>query len=121
MMRGCENHNLEMLIGLLQAFKSVWSHIDPCIHDFSIGEGDFKYDIWVVSLRIIHTMNKSLVQVENDGPIVRVMGRRKINLLAFEKGIGGRIDCVYVLDGLKGLNQMSLVQVILSFRVFLLF
>lgn len=60
---------LEILTGLLQTLQSIWSDVDTgADHLFLmmlIREVYLKYDIGIVFLYIIYTMNQSFIHVKN--------------------------------------------------------
>lgn len=65
--RGCEHHNLIVLISLLKTFNCVRSNVDACLDRLPIREGHINYVVARVVLNVVDAMDKSLIQVKNKG------------------------------------------------------
>lgn len=63
----CEYNHLKILICSFQAFTDMRSYVNTCHHRFRILRkfyGD--YNIRVIVIHVIYTMNKRLIKIEND-------------------------------------------------------
>ena len=65
LMAGCENDDLVVLAGLLQALHDVRSDIDSSVYWLFIRKINFQNNISFLFLNIINTMNQSLIHIKN--------------------------------------------------------
>jgi len=59
--RGSENYDLVIFIGLLETFDCIWSDVDASLDSFSVWESNI-YDLitWII-FNVIDTMYKSFI------------------------------------------------------------
>ena len=112
----CSKHYyLEILICCFQAFNSIRPHIDPRINYFTIRKFNLKNYIRIISFRIINTVNQSFIKIKDDCLLMIMFWRRKLNKSSIEVRCWWWPYCVYVLNCLQSLYQVSFMKFILLF------
>ena len=65
--RSSEHNDLKILVRLSQAIIDVGSDVDSCVYWLVlIGKLDWNNDLWLIVFNVVHTMNQSLIHIEND-------------------------------------------------------
>jgi len=112
----CSKHyNLKVLVCSFQTLNSVRPYIDPCINNFPIWKFYLKNHIRIISLRIIDTMNQRLIKIKDNSLLMIMFWRRKLNKSSIEVRCWWWPYCVYVLNCLQSLYQVSFMKFILLF------
>ena len=115
LMTSREDNNLEMLVGLFEAFHYVRANVDTSVDCLLVWKINLQNDIRILSLNIVNAVNQSFIHVKYDEFLLTFLSWRwKVNdqilhFLWFDDS-----DIVlYKLQSLHSLHEMLLVEILL--------